>query len=251
MHRSIASSLVCLSQRGSLPTTTLSARPVHSNKPTPSPPKESRLHMSSSMSEKRQHRQRPPVPGGPPGPGGHSSRKRENEDGEDDRQRSSSSSSSSQTKRRKQAAISLASFSTKKGHDRALQEYKKRKETKFLANATLLRGYQRAMKREGYDAGKGASRKRREGRHDGDGGGDGDGRQSACSARRARRPGDFPENPPPSRGGRRFPPPHASSPGPDAAGAVGASFLARCREAGGGSPSRTPTSSSGGSSRRW
>lgn len=67
----------------------------------------------------------------------------------------------SQTKRRKQAAISLTKFSTKKGHDRALQEYKKRKETKFQKNATLLRTYQKAMKKEGYDAGRGASRKRR------------------------------------------------------------------------------------------
>ena len=68
----------------------------------------------------------------------------------------------SQTKRRKQEAISLASFSSKKGHDRALQEYKKRKETKFHKNATLLREYQRAMKQEGYDAGRGGSRKREE-----------------------------------------------------------------------------------------
>ena len=63
-----------------------------------------------------------------------------------------------QTYRRKQAAISLNSFSSKKGHDRALQEYKKRKETKFQKNATLLREYQRAMKQEGYEVGKGASR---------------------------------------------------------------------------------------------
>ena len=61
---------------------------------------------------------------------------------------------------RRQAAISLSSFSSKKGHDRALQEYKKRKETNFNKNAVLLRQYQRAMKSEGYEAGKGASRKR-------------------------------------------------------------------------------------------
>mmetsp|Transcript_20206 Transcript_20206/g.43916 ORF Transcript_20206/g.43916 Transcript_20206/m.43916 type:complete len:208 (+) Transcript_20206:184-807(+) len=73
--------------------------------------------------------------------------------GDDDQQKS-------QTKRRRQAAISLASFSSKKGHDRALQEFKKRKETKFNKNATLLRGYQKAMKQGGYDAGRGASRKR-------------------------------------------------------------------------------------------
>ncbi|KAL7471556.1 hypothetical protein ACHAXS_011857, partial [Conticribra weissflogii] len=57
-------------------------------------------------------------------------------------------------------AISLNSFSSKKGHDRALQEYKKRKDQKFQKNAALLREYQRAMKQEGYDAGKGGSRKR-------------------------------------------------------------------------------------------
>ncbi|KAL7434006.1 hypothetical protein ACHAXH_005113 [Discostella pseudostelligera] len=68
--------------------------------------------------------------------------------------------SQSVNQRRRQAAISLASFSTKKGHDRALQEYKKRKETKFQKNSKLLREYQKVMKQEGYDAGRGASRKR-------------------------------------------------------------------------------------------
>ncbi|KAL3760063.1 hypothetical protein ACHAWU_006611 [Discostella pseudostelligera] len=68
--------------------------------------------------------------------------------------------SQSANQRRRQAAISLASFSTKKGHDRALQEYKKRKETKFQKNAKLLREYEKVMKQEGYDAGRGASRKR-------------------------------------------------------------------------------------------
>ena len=68
----------------------------------------------------------------------------------------------SETHRRRQAAISLNSFSSKKGHDRALQEYKKRKETKFQKNAALLREYQRALKQEGYEVGKGASRWRDE-----------------------------------------------------------------------------------------
>mmetsp|Transcript_6117 Transcript_6117/g.9629 ORF Transcript_6117/g.9629 Transcript_6117/m.9629 type:complete len:222 (+) Transcript_6117:97-762(+) len=66
----------------------------------------------------------------------------------------------SQLKRRRQAAVSLSSFSSKKGHDRALQEFKKRKDTKFQKNAVLLRGYQKAMKKGGYDVGRGASRKR-------------------------------------------------------------------------------------------
>jgi hypothetical protein len=67
-----------------------------------------------------------------------------------------------QTHRRKKAAISLNSFSSKKGHDRALKEYKKRKEVKFQKNATLLREYQRAMKQEGFEVGRGASRWRDE-----------------------------------------------------------------------------------------
>jgi hypothetical protein len=66
---------------------------------------------------------------------------------------------SSESQRRSQA-ISLNSFSTKRGHDRAIAEFKKRKETKFLKNATLLREYSKAMKSEGYDVGRGASRKR-------------------------------------------------------------------------------------------
>ena len=93
-----------------------------------------------------------------PIPGGRSSYKDNNDVDVDGRKKYHPLS---QTKRRKQAAISLTKFSTKKGHDRALQEYKKRKETKFQKNATLLRVYQKAMKKEGYDAGRGASRKRR------------------------------------------------------------------------------------------
>lgn len=92
-----------------------------------------------------------------PIPGGRSSYK----DNNDVDERRKYHHQPSQAKRRKQAAISLTKFSTKKGHDRALQEYKKRKETKFQKNATLLREYQKAMKKEGYDAGRGASRKRR------------------------------------------------------------------------------------------
>ena len=76
---------------------------------------------------------------------------------------------SSASQRRSQA-ISLNSFSTKKGHDRAIAEFKKRKETKFRTNATLLREYSKAMKSEGYDVGRGGSRKRdrdaKEDKHD-------------------------------------------------------------------------------------
>jgi hypothetical protein len=64
------------------------------------------------------------------------------------------------TQQRRSQAISLNAFSTKRGHDRAIAEFKKRKETKFRKNATLLREYSKAMKSEGYDVGRGASRKR-------------------------------------------------------------------------------------------
>jgi hypothetical protein len=88
--------------------------------------------------------------------GGRTSRKH-NEGDRKEEERQRSSSLLSQTKCRQQATTSFAYFSTKKGHDCALREYKKRKETKFLMNAMLLRGYQRAMKREGYDTGRSAS----------------------------------------------------------------------------------------------
>ncbi|EJK49289.1 hypothetical protein THAOC_31858, partial [Thalassiosira oceanica] len=90
-----------------------------------------------------------------------SSSRRPHNDG-DDKEWSERGGRSQTNQLRKQAAISLSSFSSKKGHDRALQEYKKRKETNFNKNAVLLRQYQRAMKSEGYEAGKGASRKRKQ-----------------------------------------------------------------------------------------
>lgn len=63
---------------------------------------------------------------------------------------------------RRSAAVGMNQFSSKRGHDRALREFKKRKEEKFLGNAELLRGYKRAMKKEGFESGKGASRRREE-----------------------------------------------------------------------------------------
>mmetsp|Transcript_33935 Transcript_33935/g.64581 ORF Transcript_33935/g.64581 Transcript_33935/m.64581 type:complete len:226 (+) Transcript_33935:263-940(+) len=106
----------------------------------------------------------------------------------------SSSRPLSQNKRRKQAAISLASFSSKKGHDRAIVEYKKRKDEKFQKNAVLLREYQRAMKSEGYVGGRGASRKRvdertvADGDDEDDGGGrDGDAENEELAERHPRK----------------------------------------------------------------
>lgn len=64
------------------------------------------------------------------------------------------------TQKRRAHAISLHSFSTKRGHDRALAEFKKRKEIKFRKNAALLREYSKVMKSEGFETGRGASRKR-------------------------------------------------------------------------------------------
>lgn len=84
----------------------------------------------------------------------HRSRRSANGAEEDDNTRQFS------IKQRRSQAISLNSFSTKRGHDRAIEEFKKRKETKFRKNATLLREYSKAMKSEGYDVGRGASRKR-------------------------------------------------------------------------------------------
>mmetsp|Transcript_17101 Transcript_17101/g.37124 ORF Transcript_17101/g.37124 Transcript_17101/m.37124 type:complete len:148 (+) Transcript_17101:277-720(+) len=109
------------------------------------------------MSDKQSHRQRRPHKYN-----NNDDTSNNNNNNERSYQRPPSSSRPllSQTKRRKQAAISLASFSSKKGHDRAIQEYKKRKEEKFQKNAVLLREYQRAMKAEGYVGGRGASRKR-------------------------------------------------------------------------------------------
>ena len=48
----------------------------------------------------------------------------------------------------------------KTGTTRSLNEFRYRKEKKFVKNAALLRGYRKAVKSEGFDAGKGASRKR-------------------------------------------------------------------------------------------
>jgi len=60
------------------------------------------------------------------------------------------------------SVISLTQFahSKAKGTRRAIEKYKQKKQTKFNHNAKLLREYKKVMKTEGYEAGKGASRKR-------------------------------------------------------------------------------------------
>jgi len=57
-------------------------------------------------------------------------------------------------------AIPLTDFAQRKGQKRALEEYHNRKAHKRKNTAIALRGYRKAMKQQGYEAGKGASRKR-------------------------------------------------------------------------------------------
>lgn len=104
------------------------------------------------MSDKHQHR-----------PHGRGSYDDDDDDRHQQRQHQQPRAAASETKRRRQAAVSIASFSSKRGHDRALREYKKRKESNFQRNAALLREYRRTMKTEGYEVGRGASRRRDDG----------------------------------------------------------------------------------------
>jgi len=62
--------------------------------------------------------------------------------------------------RRSKNAVGLTEFSQKKGQVRALEEFKKRKNRKHLDTSMALRKYRKLMKREGMEAGTGASRKR-------------------------------------------------------------------------------------------
>jgi rRNA processing len=73
-----------------------------------------------------------------------------------------SSSSSFQPNKKKQTVVSLQAFARgKKGAIKALHSYRERKEQKRLHTAKALRSYSQVMKREGYEPGQGASRKRR------------------------------------------------------------------------------------------
>jgi hypothetical protein len=56
---------------------------------------------------------------------------------------------------------SLEDFAQKKGHVRALEEFRMRQEKKHLETAMRLRQYKKVMKQEGMEAGRGSSRKRR------------------------------------------------------------------------------------------
>mmetsp|Transcript_19534 Transcript_19534/g.30140 ORF Transcript_19534/g.30140 Transcript_19534/m.30140 type:complete len:181 (-) Transcript_19534:167-709(-) len=63
---------------------------------------------------------------------------------------------------RRRKAIGVEEFAAgkKKGVTRAIHAYNERKEKKMVEKSKLLRQYQKAMKREGYEPGRGASRKR-------------------------------------------------------------------------------------------
>mmetsp|Transcript_4403 Transcript_4403/g.6721 ORF Transcript_4403/g.6721 Transcript_4403/m.6721 type:complete len:179 (-) Transcript_4403:253-789(-) len=65
-------------------------------------------------------------------------------------------------RRNANTVISLTQFahSKSKGTRRAIENFKYKKQSKFNRNAGLLRGYKKAMKTEGFEVGKGASRKR-------------------------------------------------------------------------------------------
>lgn len=65
-------------------------------------------------------------------------------------------------RRKANSVISLTQFahSKSKGTRKAIEKYKQKKLAKFNHNAQLLKQYKKVMKKEGFEAGKGASRKR-------------------------------------------------------------------------------------------
>ena len=65
-------------------------------------------------------------------------------------------------RRKANSVISLTQFahSKSKGTRKAIEKYKQKKQAKFNHNDQLLKQYKKVMKKEGFEAGKGASRKR-------------------------------------------------------------------------------------------
>jgi hypothetical protein len=66
------------------------------------------------------------------------------------------------TKQRRRTVVGLESFANRKGVGKAIAKFRERKQRKRLQTAQALRKYAKVMKEEGYEAGKGASRKRKE-----------------------------------------------------------------------------------------
>lgn len=58
------------------------------------------------------------------------------------------------------SVLTVDEFAHRRGDSKGLQSFRARKESKRLRTAKQLRSYQRAMKREGFEPGTGASRKR-------------------------------------------------------------------------------------------
>lgn len=63
-------------------------------------------------------------------------------------------------KERSKHSISLETFGQRRGQVRALEEFRHRKQKKRIETAKALRKYKKSMKSEGYEAGRGAARKR-------------------------------------------------------------------------------------------
>jgi hypothetical protein len=68
--------------------------------------------------------------------------------------------SSANRHERRNHSISLERFGQQRGQVRALEEFRNRKNKKRLETARALRMYKKTMKMEGFEAGKGAARKR-------------------------------------------------------------------------------------------
>jgi len=73
---------------------------------------------------------------------------------------SSSAKSQEHRRRRAGAAMNVENFAHRKGVTKAIQSFRKRKDDKRTETAKALRRYKKTMKQEGYEPGRGASRKR-------------------------------------------------------------------------------------------
>jgi hypothetical protein len=71
-------------------------------------------------------------------------------------------SASSKPKMMKRGVVGIERFAHQKGVVKALHDFRERKEKKRLETAKSLRTYRKAMKKEGFEPGTGASRKRKQ-----------------------------------------------------------------------------------------
>jgi hypothetical protein len=68
-----------------------------------------------------------------------------------------------QDRRRRRRAVGVEDFAHRKGVTKAIEDFRKRKDKKRTETAKALRKYKKTMKQEGYEPGRGASRKRQHG----------------------------------------------------------------------------------------